>query len=459
MKQHHDVLVVGSGPVGIAVACRLAEHGLQVTVLESGTAVTDPPGSHLRNQPELNQDADGYFPAIQRYLLPVTDAARQAELPGAFQSELEGGWGVLWTNNCPRAAEFERWGAMSRAEWERRYLEAEKLLQVLPAPAVSSLTCNRVRERLHGALADTERGVTDLPFSGRIQPSGEIYYNAPWDMLQAAPPEVRQRITIETGRRVARLHWQGRRVTRVDVEDADKNSFSVEAPAIFLAGGAIKTPRLLHASGIKPAALGRGFSFHTLLFGQVLLDSDLAAAVDATDIGPRLWIPPTVESPWHLMLLRDTYPFPPAEAVDNPHRLMEIQAFHSVDLRDENALLFDDDGDATFRFSLSQQDRERMRLVVADVEHLAEQLGRWRRGCEPRWLPYDTGHLSGTCRMDIPGRDGVTDSFGRVHGFDNLFLATVGLFPVPVAENPTLTAVALALRSCDHFVAGSMGSL
>ena len=61
----------------------------------------------------------------------------------------------------------------------------------------------------------------------------------------------------------------------------------------------------------------------------MLLDNELAAPVDVTDIDPRLWIPPTVESPWHLMLLRDTYPFPPAESIDNQHRLMEIQAFHS----------------------------------------------------------------------------------------------------------------------------------
>jgi len=106
MKKHHDVLVVGSGPLGITVARRLAEWGLQVIVLEAGSAITDPPGSHLRNQPGIRQDTDGYFAAIEQYLQPVTDSVKRADLPGAADSSLVGGQGILWTNNCPR---FERW--------------------------------------------------------------------------------------------------------------------------------------------------------------------------------------------------------------------------------------------------------------------------------------------------------------------------------------------------------------
>lgn len=50
-------------------------------------------------------------------------------------------------------------------------------------------------------------------------------------------------------------------------------------------------------------------------------------------------------------------------------------------------------------------------------------------------------------------RPGVTDHVGAVHGFENLHLATVGLIPAPVAVNPTLTALALALRTCDAIAA------
>jgi choline dehydrogenase-like flavoprotein len=55
--------------------------------------------------------------------------------------------------------------------------------------------------------------------------------------------------------------------------------------------------------------------------------------------------------------------------------------------------------------------------------------------------------------MDRAGWPGVADRQGKVHGFDNLYLAGVGLIPAPVAVNPTLTAVALALGSCEAIAA------
>ena len=116
-----------------------------------------------------------------------------------------------------------------------------------------------------------------------------------------------------------------------------------------------------------------------------------------------------------------------------------------------------DDGRAEFRFAFSKIDRDRMRAMEADVRRLARHLGPWRRGCEPTWLPHGTAHLVGTCRMDCQAWEGVTNRLGKVHGLENLYLSTVGLFPSPVAVNPTLTAVALALNTCDA-IAANLGA-
>jgi len=111
-----------------------------------------------------------------------------------------------------------------------------------------------------------------------------------------------------------------------------------------------------------------------------------------------------------------------------------------------------DEANDEFHLDFSQVDHDLMRAMEADVQGLVRQLGGWRRGCEGTWIPHGNAHMVGTCRMDRPGWQGVADTVGRVHGFDNLYLASVGLFPAPIAENPTLSAVALALKSCDQLV-------
>ena len=72
----HDALIVGSGPVGIAAARRLAEGGLRVTVIEAGSAIIDPPGSHFRNQARFRQDPDSFFAAIAPYFAPSPATCR-----------------------------------------------------------------------------------------------------------------------------------------------------------------------------------------------------------------------------------------------------------------------------------------------------------------------------------------------------------------------------------------------
>jgi choline dehydrogenase-like flavoprotein len=60
------------------------------------------------------------------------------------------------------------------------------------------------------------------------------------------------------------------------------------------------------------------------------------------------------------------------------------------------------------------------------------------------------GHHLGTARMGTDPRSSATDAQGRVHGVDNLFVAGAALFPTSGQANPTLTIVALALRTAAH---------
>jgi choline dehydrogenase-like flavoprotein len=59
---------------------------------------------------------------------------------------------------------------------------------------------------------------------------------------------------------------------------------------------------------------------------------------------------------------------------------------------------------------------------------------------------YDGHHQIGTTRMSVSPASGVVDSDCRVHGSANLFVASSSVFPTSGEANPTLTALALALR-------------
>jgi choline dehydrogenase-like flavoprotein len=60
------------------------------------------------------------------------------------------------------------------------------------------------------------------------------------------------------------------------------------------------------------------------------------------------------------------------------------------------------------------------------------------------------GHHIGTARMGTDPRTSVVDADCRVHGVDNLHVASAAVFPTSSQANPTLTIVALALRLASH---------
>ncbi len=440
-----DAIVVGSGPIGTAAAIRLAESNMHVLILGAGPAITVPPGSHLRNRPEVQSDPDGYFATVERHL------SAPPELPGAFDAMLLGGQGILWTNNCPRAPDFELPDILSRDEWGSWYSDAETVLGVVQQPSAASRTGQHVCRRLVEKLNAAGRTIRGLPFSGRELGSEKLHYHAPADILDAASDDVRQRVTLQPNTAVTKLLHSRNRVTVVQVKGPDNAEAVLKSPVILLCGGAIATPRLLYASGIRPPALGRGLSCHSLLFAQIVLEEGLAAANEEKDSAPRYWIPPTRQAPWHLQVMRDTCPLPSSEPVGNLHRLLEFQGFVPVESRDENSMQIADDGQVRFRFALSENDRRLMNEMKSDVEQLAAMLGTWRKGCEPTWVPKGS-HLMGTCRMDSSRGPGVVDREGRVHGFANLYVGTTGLLPTPISVNPTLTALALTLRTCAEIV-------
>jgi choline dehydrogenase-like flavoprotein len=115
---------------------------------------------------------------------------------------------------------------------------------------------------------------------------------------------------------------------------------------------------------------------------------------------------------------------------------------------------------------LSEIDVRSVRVLVEALGRELERLGLGR--VEPAdWLgsdewktdplisshPIGGYHHMGTTRMGSDPATSVTDAGGRVHGLGNLWVAGSSLFPTGGWANPTLTIVALALRSAEKISA------
>jgi len=64
--------------------------------------------------------------------------------------------------------------------------------------------------------------------------------------------------------------------------------------------------------------------------------------------------------------------------------------------------------------------------------------------------PASTAHIMGTARMGDDPATSVVDPFGRLHDLENLYVADGSVFTSAGGFNPTVTIMALALRSARH---------
>ena len=99
---------------------------------------------------------------------------------------------------------------------------------------------------------------------------------------------------------------------------------------------------------------------------------------------------------------------------------------------------------------------------IKDIRRFLEILGRELHRCnlgkldirfEGDKIPNDLHggyHHMGTTRMDSNPQKGVVNEHCRVHGLNNLFVASSSVFPTVGYANPTLTIAALSLRVADR---------
>jgi pyranose oxidase len=227
-------------------------------------------------------------------------------------------------------------------------------------------------------------------------------------------------------------------------------------------GDALRTPQLLWASGIRPDALGRYLNdqaqvvFASRLRGVSAEHVTRAADGALSEQSGVAWVPYMDEAPFHGQIMQlDASPVPLAD--DDPivpGSIVGLGLFCAKDLQREDRVAFDDDardayGMPTMRihYRLTERDHEVVERAKQEIVRLGKAVGEPLDERPFVMPPGASLHYQGTTRM------GETDDGGSVCSPDSqvwqvpgLFVAGNGVIPTATACNPTLTAVALAVR-------------
>lgn len=102
--------------------------------------------------------------------------------------------------------------------------------------------------------------------------------------------------------------------------------------------------------------------------------------------------------------------------------------------------------------------RESTTAVIRHLSALNTGRGQFVNTDKYTWTPVTTGacHHMGTTRMSKDPQKGVVDEYCRVHGIENLVVAGSSVFPTGGFANPTLTLVALAVKTAEDIKKGSI---
>ncbi len=146
------------------------------------------------------------------------------------------------------------------------------------------------------------------------------------------------------------------------------------------------------------------------------------------------------------------------QAAREPIETFNLNAYGEPLPRFENFVELDPErrdawGIPVLRMNVAWTDNER-NLVKDAGEQAAEMLeAAGMKNIKIRsevHLPGDANHDVGTARMGSDPKKSVLNSYLQTHDVKNLFVMDGACFNAPGCQNPTLTIMALAVRSCEY---------
>jgi choline dehydrogenase-like flavoprotein len=501
------VVVVGSGAGGGTIANQLCQQGIRTVVLEAGPHLTG--RDYVNDEWESFNQMAWLDPRTTSGSFRITKDF--PNLP-AWTVKAVGGTTTHWAGATPRFKDHEfkarsTYGDIDGAsllDWpitlqdlEPHYDEAEKRMGVthrwgrppLPANTTYKVFANGAERVGYKRYATGPYGTNAVPYDGRpgsIQDGFNFQGDkngSKWSTLVAELPKAGRtgNLDLRPEAHVVQITHDARgRVDGVLYVDRDGVLQRQRGGAVVVACNAIETARLLllSASPLFPDGLANSSG----QVGRNYMRHLTASIYSRFDKPVRMWRGETMagliadESDHredrgfvggYYMETLSLGPAFLAAFIDPGAWGADFTA--AMDAYGRTAgmwLVGEDMPQPTNRVTLNASVTDQHGLPVPNVhfdDHpndVAMREHAWAAGAavydavgatgHVRTPPYPATHNLGTARMSAKPEDGVVNEWGQAHDVPNLFVADGSVMTTGAAANPTLTIVALAIRTGEH---------
>jgi len=474
-----EILVIGSGAGGAITAATLAEAGRDVLMVEEGARVdTGALATHGSEAMRCLYRHGGLSPILGRRFIAFAEGCcvgGSTEINSAF-----------W--HRPQPAAVERWATLYSVRdldpesLDVMFAECERTLSPVRTPPNAlppgSRRFGEGLERTGRAAVETPRLQLGDPSASQFEPGAKNSMSRTY-----IPRALGAGARLLPNCRVTRLHRARGRFLHASAVLRDANGeprhLRIEAEVVFVCGGAIQTPALLRRSGLR-RNVGDSLRIQPMLkvaalFDEVL-DSDRAVmpVYQLLDPSSGVFLGGSVFTPGFLgMLLSDRWPGN-ADALCHWRHIGIYYTACRGSARG-SVRVFPGSGEAVARYSISREDQRNLShglvrlceaLFAGGSRRIYPGLSDWRPVDSPaevqefaeRPIPLSrmalsTVHVSSSCPMGENEALCAVDSFGRLHGFENLHISDASIIPDAPGVNPQGTVMALALRNARRFLA------
>ena len=476
------VVVIGSGAGGAVTAHELAAGGMNVIVLEEGGRF---------DLADYGKDASTAMKLLyrRRGMTPLLGKVAIGFVEGCCvggSTEINSGF---WYRTPPEV--LERWKheffledadsatLAPHFEWAENLVEVANWTRVLPVSSELMLRAANhlgwaadVVPRAAARCANTNACAQGCPTGAKQGMSRNLLPRAETLGAKVMPNCAARRLLTE-GTRVTGVEAQMR------VEGGRLETTRFDADHVFVCAGATQTPALLRRNGIR-RNIGNTLLIHPMVKMAALFDEVVDAQrsvlplIQVKEFWPNIVLGGAYFTPGHLaLMLSDNWK-------QNAGRMGDFRrmAAYYVGVKGTGQgrvrPSWLDEGAASLQYELAEDDIVNLRTGLVRLSELLFAAGarelhpgvqgvpvirsideakqRFGASLPARALSVTTVHAFSSCPMGGRPERSAADSFGRVHGFENLFVNDASMLPGSPGVNPQGTIMALARRNARHFL-------